>query len=206
MTIAWHGQSCFHITFSRRKEEKISLVTDPFSQETGLRLPKLTADILLSSYNSNTKGVLGNPFLITGPGEYEIKGVFVRGIEGFQGKEKVTLFAIEGEDVRICFLGNLSQKELTPEQLDAIGDVDILMIPVGGGKTISAAEVSKIISQLEPKIVIPMNYHIPKLKVRLEKLDKFLKAIGAKSPETATKLTLKKKDLPPGLKVKVLKP
>ena len=98
--------------------------------------------------------------------------------------------------MRLCHLGDLGQKELTPEQLEKIGDIDILMIPVGGNYTIGSEEATKIISQIEPRIVIPMHYDLPKLKVKLEGVEKFLKAMGVKSLEPLPKFSVKKKDLP----------
>lgn len=217
MTIIWHGQACFQIIFSRNKDEKLNLVIDPFSEEIGLKLPKIEADILLISHDhhdhNNKKAILGSPFMIDGPGEYEIKGVFIQGIEAAhdksQGEErgKVTIYKIEAEEMRLCHLGDLGQKELTEEQLEKIGDIDILMIPVGGIYTISSQEAVKIISQIEPKIVIPMHYSLPKLKIKLESLDKFLKVMGQKKIESQNKLTIKKKDLSEEeIKIIVLRP
>ena len=205
MTITWHGQSLFEITTSRGKNNQVSIVIDPFSEDLGLRIPKLEADIVLSTHehydHNNVKAVGGNPFLILGPGEYEIKEVFCQGIPAWhddsQGKERgsVTIFTIEAEELRLCHLGDLGQKELTSEQLERIGEVDILMIPVGGVYTISAKEAVKIMSQIEPKIIIPMHYALPKLKPKLEGVDKFLKIMGIKKIEPLNKLTIKKKEL-----------
>jgi len=216
MQIIWKGQACFQLVFSKKKEEKVTVVLDPFSEELGFRLPKMEADILLVTHDhydhANVKGVSGNPFLIRGPGEYEIKGIFIQGIEAYhdksQGKErgKVTLYTIEGEEMRLCHLGDFGQRELTPEQVGKIGDIDVLMIPVGGGYTISSREALKVISQIEPRVVIPMHYHIPRLKVKLESLDKFLKAMGVRSSETLNKLTVKKRDLGEEMKIQVLEP
>jgi len=217
MTIIWHGQACFQIVLNKNREEKLTIIIDPFSEEVGLRLPKIKADILCISHDhydhNNKKAILGNPFLIDGPGEYEVKGVYIQGIEAFHdnlsGKErgKVTIYKIEGEEIRICHLGDFGQKELTSEQLEKIGEVDILMIPTGGVYTISAQEASKIISQIEPKIVIPMHYSLPKLKIKLDGLDRFLKAVGKKGIEPQNKLTIKKKDLlSEENKIVVLKP
>jgi L-ascorbate metabolism protein UlaG (beta-lactamase superfamily) len=168
-----------------------------------LRLPKLEADILLVTHqhkdHNNIKAVLGDPFLIDGPGEYEIKDVFIRGIPSFhdnsQGKErgKNIIYTIESEGLKVCHLGDLGQKELTEDQVDIIGPVDILLIPVGGNFTISAKESAKILSQIEPKIIIPMHYALPKLKVKLDTSDDFLKAFGIKSLEPIKKLSIKKK-------------
>lgn len=205
MQIIWHGQSCFEIITIPQKNSQIKIVIDPFDETIGLKIPKLEADILLISHyhcdHNNVKAVLGNPFIIDGPGEYEIKEIYLQGIESwhdpFQGKERGnnTIYTIENEEMKICHLGDFGQKELTAEQLEKIGKIDILMIPIGGFSTISGKETVKIMSQIEPKIIIPMHYQIPKLKKKIEGLDKFLKTIGIKSIEPLNKLSVKKKDL-----------
>ena len=189
---------------------------DPFDEATGLKVPSLSADVLLITHahhdHDNKKAVKGSPFLIEGPGEYETKDVFIQGIAAFhdeaQGKQRGqnTIYTIEAEGMRVCHLGDLGQKELTPEQLEQISDVDILMTPVGGVYTINSKGSAKIISQLEPLLVIPMHYHLPKLKIKLEPVDKFLKEMGRKSIEPLPKLLIKKKDLPTETKVVVLQP
>ena len=193
------------------------MVTDPFSNEIGFKLPKMEANVLLVSHqhydHNNVKGVAGNPFLIEGPGEYEIRGIFIQGISSFhdsrEGKERGrnTIYTIDAEDMRICHLGDLGQKELTPEQLDKIDNVDVLMVPVGGTYTVDAKGAASIISQIEPRIVIPMHYKIPKLKIKLDGVDRFLKEMGKKTSEAQQKLLVKKKDLPKEeTKIVVLKP
>ena len=182
-----------------------------------MKPPSLETDILLITHShfdhNNVKAIKGSPFLISSPGEYEIKEVFVQGIPAFHDnmerkeKGKVTIYTIEVEGIKICHLGDFGQKELTDEQLEKIGDVDVLMVPVGGVYTVSAKEAAKIISQIEPKIVIPMHYQIPKLKIKLEGLDKFLKMMGVKSPEILKKLSISQRNLPTnGTKIIVLKP
>ena len=89
----------------------------------------------------------------------------------------------------------MGQKELTSDQIEKIGEVDVLMVPVGGVYTISAKEAVKIMSQIEPSIIIPMHYQLPKLKIKLEGLDKFLKTMGIKRLEPTQKLSVKKKDI-----------
>ncbi len=213
MTIQWHGQSYFEISASRGKNNQVTLAIDPFSEELGLRLPKVSADILLVTHehydHNNVKAVSGassngsgkTPFLVSGPGEYEIKEIFIQGVPAWhdnsQGKERgqTTIYSIEAEDLKICHLGDLGQKELNSEQLEKIGEVDILLIPVGGVFTIDGKDAIKIMSQIEPKIIIPMHYALPKLKEKLDDLDKFLKAVGIKKIEPLPKLTIKKKDL-----------
>lgn len=217
MNIFWHGQSCFQILASRNRGEQISIVIDPFPEDIGLKLPKMEADILLVTHehpdHNNIKAVSGNPFLIEGPGEYDVKDVILEGIPSFhdssQGRERGAnvIYTIKTEDLKICHLGDFGQKELTEEQVEKIGEIDVLMIPVGGIYTISAKESFKIMGQLKPKITIPMHYAIPKLKVKLDSLDKFLKTFGIKSLTPEKKLSIKKKDLSPEeAKIIVLKP
>jgi len=229
MQIIWHGQSCFQIFVRREKNNQVSIVIDPFDESLGLRVPKLEADILLITHShhdhNNIKAVSGptsasSPFLISGPGEYEVKEVYIRGIPSL-GEN--TIYTIKAEDLKLCHLGDLDQKELTADQLEKIGEVDILMIPVGGIYTISSKEAPKIMAQIEPKIIIPMHYQVPKLKihpvksreagakqfngVKLDGLDKFLKTMGIKSIESLPKLSIKKKDLSEEeIKIIVLKP
>lgn len=213
--ITWAGQACFHISVSSSvtrqnsgsggKDNQVNIVIDPFS-DIGLKEQNLQADILLVTHqhqdHNNSKGVAGNPFLVEGPGEYEVKGVFIQGINSFHddkgGKERGTntIYTIEAEYMRFCHLGDLGQKELTDEQLEKIGRVDILMIPVGGVYTISSSEATKIIGQIEPKIVIPMHYSLPKLKFKLDEVTSFLKAMGKNSIAPIDKLTLKQSTLP----------
>ncbi|TSC94671.1 MAG: hypothetical protein CEN87_392 [Parcubacteria group bacterium Licking1014_1] len=176
--ISWAGQSCFQISVSNSKEHSADIVIDPFDESIGLKLPNFSADILLVTHqhhdHNNIKGIKGAPFLVSGPGEYEVKGVFIQGIPSFhddkEGKEKGqnTIYTIETEEMKFCHLGDLGQKQLTDEQLEKIGAVDVLMIPVGGEFTISSQEAQKIVSQIEPKIVIPMHYGLPKLKIKLD--------------------------------------
>lgn len=222
MQIVWKGQSCFQIIAQAGKNNHVYLVIDPFNESIGLRVPKLEADILLISHShpdyNNKKAIFSSgqgqaPFIIEGPGEYEIKNVFIYGIFSWhdekEGKERGdnTIYTIEVENLKLCHLGDFGQKELTGKQIESIGDVDILMIPTGGTYTIDSMAAAKIISQIEPKIVIPMHYQIPRLKEKLEGIDKFLKAMGSKSTEPQNKLSIKNKDLPSeGVRIVVLNP
>ncbi|MBI2453006.1 MAG: MBL fold metallo-hydrolase [Parcubacteria group bacterium] len=130
-----------------------------------------------------------------------MKGVFVKGIPSFhdnsKGKERGrnTIYVVDAEDMRLCHLGDLGQSELTSEQVDQIGEVDILFVPVGGTYTIDAKEASHIVSQIEPKIAVPMHYALPNVKVKLAGVGQFLKTMGLKAEEPLPKLSLKQKDL-----------
>jgi len=206
MEIIWHGHSFFEIK-SKENKNQIKTAIDPFSPEIGLKPPRVEADILLISHDHsdhNYKSIIsGNYFLIDIPGEYEIKGVFVKAIKSFhdksEGKERGEnlIFVIETEDLRVCHLGDFGQKELNEKQMEEIGGIDILLIPVGGVYTIGAKEALKILEQLEPKVIIPMHYSLPKLKIKLDPVDKFLKTLGIKSLVPERKLSIKKEDLSP---------
>lgn len=216
--ITWAGQACFQISTSGSNDDQVNIVIDPFDEKIGLKLPNFEADILLVTHqhqdHNNTKAVKGNYFLIDGPGEYEVKGVFVQGIDSFhdnnQGEErgKNTIYTMEADSIKFCHLGDLGQKQLTDEQLEKIGPVDVLMIPVGGVYTINCQEAVKIIGQIEPKIVIPMHYELPKLNIKLDDVSKFLKSMGKNSIEPQEKLTLKVGALPKEgeMEIVILKP
>jgi L-ascorbate metabolism protein UlaG (beta-lactamase superfamily) len=207
MNIIWHGQSFFEIGVKNRKEGETKIITDPFEADfVGLKFPKTEGDIVLVSHghkdHSNAKNVCGSPFVIDTPGEYEIKDVFIKAISSFhddsKGKERGVniMFTIQAEDMKVAFLGDLGQKELTSEQVDTLGNVDILIIPVGGTYTINAKEAAEVTAQIEPGIVIPMHYKIPGLKVELDDVAKFLKEMGAEGIEPLPKLKVSPKDLP----------
>lgn len=201
MVITWYGQACFKI-----QSGETVLFTDPFSREIGLTPPRGQAHIVTVSHqhfdHNNCDALSGEPLIISGPGEYETKGVSVKGLLSFhddkEGKERGmnTIYVIEMESIKICHLGDLGQKKLTDQQLEEIDEVDILMIPVGGGFTIDGEEAGDIVNQIEPRIVIPMHYKIPGLNLKFEGVDVFLKEMGQAKKEAVDKLTIKKKDLP----------
>jgi len=216
MKIAWYGQSCFRFIIKVNGGEKITLFIDPFEKEIGLTPPRGSADIVIVSHNhfdhNNVKALGGNPFVIDGPGEYDVKKVYIKGIYSFhddkKGEERGinTISIVEAEDLKVCHLGDLGQKELTDNQLEKIGEVDVLMIPVGGNFTINGSEAVKIINQIEPRVVIPMHYKISGNTAKLDGVDKFLQEIGAEK-ETVEELTLIKKDLTEEeMKVVIMKP
>ena len=211
MVINWYGQSCFKIIANA-----LTIVTDPFAKNIGLRPPAFAADIVCVSHqhedHNNISAIGGEPFVVDGPGEYEIKGISILGVESFhdqkQGQERGlnTIYLIESEEIRLCHLGDFGQEKLSDEQLEALGGVDILFVPVGGKTTIDASTAAALVNQLEPKLVVPMHYKLPDLKVELDSADKFLKELGAPSKELVDKITLKKKLLPESTEVVMMKP
>lgn len=201
MTITWYGQSCFRID---AREAVIAI--DPYGKEIGLTPPRFQTDIALVTHahpdHANTDALAGTPTLITGPGEYEVKGVAVRGIPSFhdrnEGSERGlnTIYRIITEEMTLVHLGDLGEASLRDETLDAIGDVDILFVPVGGTYTIDGEIAAKIVNQIEPRIIIPMHYQIPGLGLKLDAVEEFLKSLGVREPERLPKLVIKKRDLP----------
>ncbi len=200
MTITWFGQSCFRV-----ETKEGSFLFDPFSKDLGLKPPRVKDDLVLIThehYDHNNTGDVGpETFVIRGPGEYERKGIAIRGIRSFhdkaQGAERGlnTIYVVTAEEMTVCHLGDMGQEQLTDAQIEDIGDVDILMIPVGGTYTVDYKEAQKIIGQIEPKIIIPMHYKVPGLNMELDGPEKFIKEIGL-APEKADKFRTSKKLLP----------
>ncbi len=193
MNINWYGQTCFKISSQKGRGESLNILIDPLEKGTGLRGPKGGCDIVMLT-NPGASEEKGEYFLISGPGEYDVGGCYVQGLSS-HNETKNTIYVIRTEGITICHLGLLKQKELNPEQVEAIGDIDILMVPVGGGEALDGKEALKIMTQIEPRITIPMYYKIPKLKEKLNTLEGFLKEAGVKNTEPLPKINIKKKDI-----------
>ncbi len=209
MQITWYGHSCF-----RLRGRNGTVVTDPFGDELGYTMPRLRADIVTVSHDhpdhANVKAIRGTPRIIDGPGEYEIKGIFVIGIPSYQEetshhagvRNTVYLFDLDG--VTVCHLGDL-RRVPTQSQIEELGYVDVLLIPVGGGSTLGAAKASEVISVLEPKVVIPMHYKTSFLKgLKLQPVSLFLKEMGLKEITPQDRVTIAKTALPSETQVIVM--
>lgn len=215
MDIYWYGQACFKL-----KGKNATVIIDPYDPDfTGLKLPKdLSADIALSTHShkdhNNTQAVTspsgGKAAVFQDPGEYEVSGAVMTGIRCFHdnsgGSERGlnTIFHLLIDNLAIVHLGDLGQSKLTEEQVAQIGQTDILLIPVGSVYTIDAKAASDIVSQLEPKIIIPMHYKIEGLKFELESVVNFLKEMGAEGAVSQPKLSITKDKLPEEPQVVVL--
>jgi len=190
MEINWYGHSCFRLS----ERGKASVVTDPYDhKEIGYSSYKLKADIVTVSKDeaghNNLSAVKGSPYQITGPGEFEIGGVFITGIQTNGKKKKKedelrnNLFVIDYDGLTIAHLGELNRIPSQTE-VEALGHVNIALVPVGGESSMNAAKASEVISLLEPNIVIPMHYQTPDVNVKLDPLNKFLKEMGLVEVET----------------------
>ncbi|MBI2405832.1 MBL fold metallo-hydrolase [Candidatus Microgenomates bacterium] len=190
MDITWLGHASFRI-----RGKSVTVVTDPFAKEmVGLSMPRVTADIATVSHehkdHNNVEGVAGiaaPPKVIRAPGEYEVRGVNIRGVKTWHdvsdGRERGNniIFVIELDNIRLAHLGDLGHK-LSEEQVSEIGDVHILLVPVGGFYTIGPETAAQVVAQIEPKVVIPMHYQIPGLLPevfeKLQNVEEFVKVLG----------------------------
>jgi L-ascorbate metabolism protein UlaG (beta-lactamase superfamily) len=205
MEISWLGHSCFQV-----RGKNVTLVTDPFSPQQGepSRLSKINASIVTVSHNhpghNYVMGVNGNPRVVRGPGEYEISDVLITGVASYHddkhGKEmgRNTIYMIHMDDLVICHLGDLGHT-LQEEQLEEVADADVLLLPIGGRNTINATQAAEIISQVEPRIVIPMHYRFTAAdepRDASEPLGKFCREMGIEAVNTQPKLVVTRTNLP----------
>lgn len=212
MEITWFGHSCFRLM----ERSKAAIVTDPFDKSIGLASPRLKADVVTVSHDApghNNVSIVKGARTITGPGEYEIGGAFITGVlttvaESEDDAEPLpenTTYVIEYESASVCHLGDMIAIPAQP-QVEALGTVDVLLVPVGGGKGLNAAQAAEIISLIQPSIVVPMHYNTGKTNLELDPLSRFLKemGLGKVQPEPILKVT--KSSLPEEMQVMVLEP
>lgn len=210
MEITWYGHSCFRLA----ERNLATVVTDPFDAGVvGYEPLKLKADIVTSSHDApghkHLGAVKGYNHAITGPGEFEIGGVFITGVQtdgvGKKAADKPrnTLYVFDYSGINVAHLGDLRSVPSQTE-IEALGTVHIVLVPVGGGDGLNAAKAAEVVSLLEPNVVIPMHYHTPAAKVALDPLDRFLKEMGLHEAETSPSLKITKSGLPNETKVIVL--
>jgi L-ascorbate metabolism protein UlaG (beta-lactamase superfamily) len=212
MDITYYGHSCFRIRGSQG-----AVVTDPFSSATGhYTPPTVPADICTVSHNhaghNNTSVLAGNPYIISGPGEYEVSGIFVYGWPSYHDSQEGemrgcnTIYSFEIDGLNVAHLGDLGH---VPAKglLERIGDVDVLLIPVGGDVTLTAAMASDVISLIEPHLVVPMHYHTAAYggPANLDPVSKFVKEMGAKHIQPEASLRVSSSSLPDETRIAVLK-
>lgn len=208
MDITWLGHACFRL----RGRDAVAL-TDPYARSLGLSLGRQSADIVTVSHDSSNHNAVealdGQPRVVRGPGEYEVRGIIITGVATPGEREaggkfgRNTAYAIEIDDLTICHLGDLG-KTLNAEQIEALKDPDVLLIPAGGLCTINPAEVAEVVSQLEPKLVVPMHYALPGVKLDLEPLDKFCREMGVQEVRSQPKLAVTRGSLPDETTVLIL--
>ena len=209
MDVTWLGQSCF-----RLRGRNAAVVTDPYSPSVGPRL-RLDANLVTISHghedHSHVQSVR-DAYVIEGPGEYEVAGVSVQGMPTFHDDEqgaqhgRNTVYVIELDDVRVCHLGDLGHT-LDDHMLETIGNVDVLLVPVGGVNSLDAAKAAEVVRQVEPRYVVPMHFSHPAIRRELAPVERFLKEMGmAEEAEAQSKLQVQASSAEGETKVVVLDP
>jgi len=212
MEITWYGHSCFRLT----ERGMATVVVDPYDHKAiGYSPLKLKADIVTVSHDApghnNTEAVKGTSHVITGPGEFEIGGVFITGVQtdgaiaAKKGTQTVrnTLYVFDYDGLTVAHLGDLRQVPSQTE-IEALGTVNVALVPVGGGGGLNAAKAAEVISVLEPSIVIPMHYSTEDVKLALDSLSKFLKEMGLGKQDSQPSLKVTRTGLPEEMHVAVL--
>jgi L-ascorbate metabolism protein UlaG (beta-lactamase superfamily) len=206
--ITWLGHACFRI-----KGSQAIVITDPFPPDLGYSLGNQSANVVTVSHDhpshSYVQGIKGEPRVVRRPGEYEIAGVLILGLSTYhdsvkgQTRGKNTIYLMEIDGVAVCHLGDIGHI-LGDDAIEEMGNVDILLLPVGGASTIGPSMAAEIIRKVEPKVVIPMHYKTPSIKRDLEPVENFLKEMGAAAVEPRSKLNISKSNLPISTQVYVL--
>jgi L-ascorbate metabolism protein UlaG (beta-lactamase superfamily) len=211
MRIKWLGHSCFKIS----SKNGIRIVTDPFDDNLGYRIPSVETDIVTVShghYDHNFVDCLNGDFeVIDKVGDFNVKGIPIRGVHTFHDEEEGAkrggniVYTFVVDDIKICHLGDLGHL-LTPSQLEMIGDVDVLLIPVGGVYTIAAAQAVEVIKQLKPAVVVPMHYKTKALRLNVDPVEGFEQLMGKAEKPTQQVVEIKKDELDKNnLKVYILR-
>lgn len=207
MELIWYGLSCFRI------EERglATIVTDPYDETVGLALPELEASVVTISHDAhghnNVGAVSGYDYALTGPGEYEIGNVFITGISTALDRTSIdnVLYMFDYKGITIAHLGDMTQVP-TQTQIEALEEIHLLLVPVGGGNSLNAAQAAELVSMLEPNIVVPMHYSIPDLKLRLDGVARFLNEMGVTNAHEEESLSITSANLAEETEVVLLAP
>jgi L-ascorbate metabolism protein UlaG (beta-lactamase superfamily) len=210
MEIVWYGHSCFRLT----ERSMATVITDPYDhQTTGYDPLRLKGDIVTISHeapgHSYETAVKGKTHTLTGPGEYEIGGVFITGVQtNGHGKRnsdepRNTLYVFDYNGITVAHLGDL-RRVPSQTEIEALGTVHVVLVPVGGGGGLNAAKAAEVVSLLEPGIVIPMHYQTAATLIKLAPLGKFLKEMGLGTVEAQDSLKITQSTVPEETRVVVL--
>ena len=212
MEITWYGHSCFRLT----ERNFITVVTDPYdSKKVGYDPLKLKAEIVTISHDApghnNSDAIKGTTHVLTGPGEFEIGGVFITAVQTdsagrvAKAKDNIrnTIYVFDYDGITVAHLGDL-QKIPTQSEIELLGTVNVALVPVGGGGSLNAAKAAEVVSMLEPNLVVPMHYSTPDTKVDLDELGKFIKEMGLSKQDAQPTLKVSRSSLPDETHVVVL--
>lgn len=213
MKVKWLGHASFLIS----SETGVKIITDPYPQGSGLSYVPINeaADVITMSHDhfdhNNVSSVQGKPQVITDSGDYNIKGIQFNGIathhDESQGKERgaSTVFCFLVDGVKLCHLGDLGHR-LSQEQIDKIGSIDILFVPIGGVFTIDAKMAGTVVDDLKPKVAIPMHYKTSKCDWPLNTADDFVLDKKNFKKLNSSELEFKAGELPKATEIIVLQP
>jgi len=209
LDIVWNGHACF-----RLRGREATVVTDPYDRSTGFPPLKLTADVVTISNPHPRHAFLqavsaagDRVRTVDGPGEYELAGSLIEGVATFRDKQrgkergKNTAYMIHLDDISVCHLGALAHT-LNSSQIEALKDADVLLVPVGGGGALDAAAAAEVVSQLEPRIVIPMYYGTP--AEPLDSVERFCKELAVTDTTVQPRLQVTRTSLPEETRVVLL--
>jgi L-ascorbate metabolism protein UlaG (beta-lactamase superfamily) len=210
MEITWHGLSCFRLT----ERGLATVVTDPYDHNAvGFEPLKVRGEIVTVSHDAPghnfVDSVKGRSRVITGPGEFEIGGVFITGVQtnrkskGSTDELRNTLYVYDYDGVTVAHLGDV-QKVPSQTEIENLGGVNVVLIPVGGGGGLNAAKAAEIVSLLEPGFVIPMHYNVPESNLELDPLNRFIKEMGVGTIEPIPSLKVTRSTVPSEARVVVL--
>lgn len=213
MEITWYGHSCFRFT----ENGFASVVADPYDHlSTGNNRLQLDADIVTISHDkpghSHLAGIKNEPFIISGPGEYEIGGVYVTGIQtnghnkDISGKDRNTIYVFDYNGINIIHLGGLDHVP-TQSEIEEFGSIHIALVPIGGSSTLNAVKAAEIVNLLDPNIIIPMHYMTDNSIISLDPLHKFTNEMGLSTIDPLNSLKISSaRALPETSQVIVLEP
>ncbi|MCA9901718.1 MAG: MBL fold metallo-hydrolase [Anaerolineales bacterium] len=207
MEITWYGLSCFRLN----ERKHASVITDPYNGKLGLPALKVKGDVVTISHDAPghnyATAVNGVQHNLDGPGEYEIGNVFITGIvtKSAARANNNVIFLFDYDGLKIAHLGDLD-KVPSQTEIEALEEVNVLLLPVGGGNSLNAAQASELVSMLEPNIVVPMHYKLPGLNLELDELDRFLKEMGVTDPTQEDSLKISLTNLPEETETVILTP
>ena len=210
MEITWYGHSCFRLT----ERNYVTVVTDPYDNKViGYDPLKLKAEIVTVSHDApghnNSDAVKGTTHVLTGPGEFEIGGVFITAVQTDSAGKKTkdvtrnTIYVFDYDGITVAHLGDL-QKIPTQSEIELLGTVNVALVPVGGGNSLNAAKAAEVVSMLEPNLVVPMHYFTPDSKLKLDEINKFIKEMGLSKQDAQPSLKVSRSSLPDETHVIVL--
>lgn len=207
MEVVWYGHSCFRMS----ERGRATIVTDPFDESLGYALPRLKAEVVTISHDapghSNAAAVKGTQRVIAGPGEYEIGGVFIIGApmhnRAVTPPKPNVAYLFDFEGLTVAHLGDLDHIP-SQSEIEALGNVHIALVPVGGGGALNSTQAAEVIALIEPSIVIPMHYQTEQATVALDPLDRFLREMGVSHVQQEDVLKVTASGLPETTQIVVL--